>query len=425
MRFQLLPAVLFLLNPLWVFSQSYIGAELRSRIIFDNGYTRPLATEANPMVYVTQRTRINALYDQDKLQSYVSFQDTRFWGGDNLYKESGTSGNNQSLSLHQGWVKLKPAPSVSITAGRQQFVYDDLRILSARNWNDAQVTYDALLFRFDDTLNRIDLALSWNTESTSTALFPKKKFRVFDFLRYERSLDPVTVSVIALLTGNTTSDTTEDLSLRSTFGLNLTAKIRDLDARATLYHQHHLNRNGSKVNAYCLSVLVSQPFLDGRARLGTGFDFLSGQDETNPDAAYQNCNHRFDVFYGTRHAFYGYMDYFSNLPEQGLQDLFLKTEYRPRKGISIQGDYHYFLLAAGRYDVVDPARVLPKRLGHEIDLTIGWDIWKSVNLKAGYSFMLRTTTLEQVKGVYGEAIRFPQFAYLMLTVKPEIYKAVR
>ncbi len=421
--FFLIASLLFHLTA--VFSQSGINAELRPRFILDNGYIKPRTSEDKPLSYVTQRTRLNAFYNKEQLETYISIQDVRFWGGDNKYKESGTSGNTESLSLHQGWIKLKPGPRISLTAGRQLFIYDDQRILGARDWNDAQVTYDALLFRFDDTLNRLDLALTWNAESSSSSLFPEEKFRLFDFVRYERVIDPVNVSVIMLLTGNTINDTTETLFLRGTFGLNLTARINDLNARATLYHQRHLNLQGGELNAYCLSFFISQRFFRGKATAGAGLDFLTGQDGTNQDADYQGTDHRFDILYGKRHGFYGYMDYFSNLPHQGLQDYMLKTEYKPHPSLSVQADYHYFMLATHRIDAEDPAKRLPNQLGQELDFLISWNPSREINLKAGYSFYLTTRTLEQVKEVYGTDIRFPRFAYLMLTVKPEIFKAAQ
>jgi len=62
--------------------------------------------------------------------------------------------------------------------------------------------------------------------------------------------------------------------------------------------------------------------------------------------------------------------------------------------------------------------VLDKELGSELDLTLNWKISPVAALQAGYSFFAATPTLEAVKGVSGTDLKFPQFFYLMVTVKP-------
>ncbi len=408
----------FLIMACSAWSQSYINAEFRPRIILDAGYKKPRATGETPFAYVTQRTRLNAGWGDGPLEACISLQDVRFWGGDNIYSRNGTSGNTESLSLHQAWFRLEPANTVSITAGRQLFSYDDQRILASRSWNDCQVTYDAVLFRFDDTTSRMDIALSWNAESPNSTHYPDEKFRLFDFVRYERRFDPFGVSFTGLLTGNTVSDTSQAVYLRGTWGLNVNYADQGLSLRASVYYQHHLNLHGNRVSAYCASVFIRQSLFRNKASAGLGYDCLSGQDEMNTKADYQNTDHAFDILYGRRHAWYGYMDYFSTLPEQGLQDLMVKTVYRPGTNLSLQADYHHFMLAAGMSDPESPGTGMNGNLGHEFDLVLDWSPLKGVNLQAGYSFYLTTKTIEEIKGVRGRFIRFPQFAYLMVTVKP-------
>lgn len=414
-------AILFNLSP--VISQSGINAEIRSRFILDNGYKKPRTTEEKPMSYITQRTRLNAIYATTGLETYISVQDVRYWGDDNKYSESGPTGNTESISLHQGWIRLKPTPSISLTAGRQMFKYDDQRILASRGWKDTQVTYDAFLFRFDNTLNKVDLALSWNAEPSANHLYPHEKFRLFDFIRYERIIEPFRISSIMLLTGNTMNDTTENLYMRGTFGINLNAGTDDFNARITFYNQRNLNQNGPKLNSYCFSFFAQRHLLAGKASVGAGLDLISGQDETVSDPAYSDTDHRFNILYGSRHGWYGYMDYFSKMPEQGLQDYMLKAEYKPSGSVTLQMDYHYFMLASDRFDSENPGAVLKRNLGHELDVVLTWNISQEISLQAGYLFYLTTATLEQIKGVQGETLRFPQMTYLMLTVKPELFSS--
>ena len=201
--------------------QFNLGAELRPRMLIDNGYRNPKASDDKTLSFITQRTRLNIGYQKDILETYISIQDIRIWGDDNNYKESGALGNTESISLHQAWFLFKPTQTLSVKTGRQLFQYDDQRILSSRNWNDYQVTYDAVLLQFNDAINKFDIGLTWNSETSKSYMYPDEKFKVFDFIRYERQLKHLNISILGILAGNTISDTTETIYLRGTYGVNL------------------------------------------------------------------------------------------------------------------------------------------------------------------------------------------------------------
>jgi len=418
-RIKLLYSLLLLLLSYTGYSQFQIGAELRPKVLADNGYSVPKPADSKPYVYVAQRTRLNTLFKGEYIQTYVSVQDIRIWGDDDNFRASGISGNTTSICLHQGWFMLKPAEWLSLKIGRQLLSYDDQRIISARNWNDYQVTYDAILLKAGNSKNTIDVGISKNAESSKYSILPPQKFTMFDFVRYETTGEQLKWSAIALVTGNSVSDTVDDIRYRSTYGTNLNYSSDLFDARGSLYFQHNLNEHGGKLRAFSGSVYINREFIPAKLVIGAGLDFVSGQDETRTDVDYLAADHAFDLFYGNRHGWYGYMDYFSTMPRQGLQDYMFKAEYRITENMSALADYHYFRLAAGILDPENAGVALPRELGHELDLTLRWKLTKEASLQAGYSFFLITPTLETVKGVAGNPLRFPQFAYLMITVKPE------
>ena len=416
--------ITFILSLNAAYSQNrtiYFGAELRPRILIDNGYKSPKLFNEKPLAYITQRTRLNARFQNNKLEAYISVQDVRFWGGDNKYKENGMFGNTESLHLHQAWFSFNSTKNISVKIGRQLFKYDDQRILSSRNWNDCQVTYDAVLFQFNDTINKLDIGLTWNAETSKSLIYPNEKFKVFDFVRYERKHHNFNFSVIGLLTGNTIIDTTENIYLRGTYGANLNYSKNNVKISSSVYYQNDLNNYGKNVNAYCFSVFIKQKIFQKKVSIGIGLDYLSGNDETNITNYYQNTNHRFDILYGRRHGWYGYMDYFSTTPEQGLQDYMIKAAYKFTKKLTLQADYHYFMLAENKFDLENQAIQLNKNLGSEFDFTLNWKILEEVSLQAGYSFYLMNNSLKQLKGVHNDKLRFPQFAYIMITVKPTLF----
>ncbi|MDF1576520.1 MAG: alginate export family protein [Bacteroidales bacterium] len=418
MKPRLLFTLLILPITLPAFSQLTIGAELRPRALLNAGYGTPLPKEEIPRLYVTQRIRLNAGFKQGSIETYISFQDVRFWGGDTQYKSSGTFGNTGSMSLHQGWFKAQLLPWLSVKAGRQLLSYDDQRILSARGWNDSQVSYDALLFQAGNESHKMDLGLSWNAQSAVLTAVPPQKFKTLDFLRYQRTMEQLTYSLIALVTGNYLTDSTEDVRYRATWGANMGYSGHPLEAKTSLYYQHTLNQAGETVSAFCASVNIGVPLAQDKIKISAGLDYISGQDALKSENGYPETSHTFDLLYGRRHGWYGYLDYFSNMPAQGLQDYIVKGEYRLSEKLVLKSDYHYFRLAAALSDPELPGTALPAHLGHELDLKLNWTLSKTAALEAGYSFLVPGPTLEILKGVADTPIRLPQFAYLMISIKP-------
>jgi hypothetical protein len=413
---KLLLIIGLLLGSTDLFSQFTIDGEFRPRVMIDNGY-KTIKLESDPtLVYISQRSRISLGYKKDMIETYFSLQDVHYWGDDDNYSSSGMLGNTKGINIHQAWFSLKPTAAITFKIGRQSFNYDDQRILSARNWNEYQVTYDALLFVYSKEKNRLDVAATWNTSGATDAFYPKAKMKLQDFIRYERNMGKMNVSAIAILNGYTKADTLTEIALTGTYGANLLYKTNGFDLRLTGYYQNGLNNTSGDISAYCLSVFIKKNLFEEKASLGIGIDLLSGNNDTITDATYKKTQHKFNVFYGNRHGLLGYQDLYTSIPNQGLQDYMLKAECKISKDLLLQADYHYFFLATkGKYT--------DKNLGSELDLTLQWKFMKDATLQTGYSFYLASETFKGWKGVNNKSIKFPQFAYLMITVKPTFFRS--
>lgn len=396
-----------------------IGIEIRPRLLIDNGYRTPKTVKESTTTYITQRSRIKANLKIKNIETHISFQDVRFWGDDNIYKESGTYGNTESVSLHEAWFLINPFSNISVKIGRQLLQYDDQRIVATRNWNDYQVTYDALLFKFQDDFNKLDVVLSWNS-SSNNIFYPEHKFKIFDLIRYERQLNNFNISGILLLSGRTISDSSKTIAITGTYGLNLKYSKNRTNIRSSVYLQNNLNAYGQKTFAYCFSIFLEEYIIENKFSVGLGIDYLSGQDETNTNTDYQNTNHRFNILYGQRHGWYGYMDYFSTTPSQGLEDYMIKAKYLPLKKLTLSFDFHMFRLAQNKYNDSSTNSKLNKYLGSEFDLTLKYKYSKDVTLQTAYSCYLTTNTLLQVKSITNEQVNLPQFFYFMIIVKPNL-----
>ncbi|MFB6306980.1 MAG: alginate export family protein, partial [Flavobacteriales bacterium] len=158
--------------------------------------------------------------------------------------------------------------------------------------------------------------------------------------------------------------------------------------------------------------------------LKLGYEHLSGTDETD---ANNDENNSFTPFYGTNHKFNGFMDYFyvgNHVNSVGLMDPYLKLRYKKDK-FSAGLHTHYFMSAA---EVLDKKafsetgnrEAMDNGLGTEVDLTLGYKINPNVTVKAGYSHMFPTETMETLKGVKTSEVQ--NWGWLMIDFKPDFFK---
>ena len=112
-----------------------------------------------------------------------------------------------------------------------------------------------------------------------------------------------------------------------------------------------------------------------------------------------------DFFYVT--TYYG-----GNTP--GLQDFHAGLNWHPEGQLEFGSMYH--ILATG-IKFEDQTRVL----GHELELTATWKPMKDLKLKAGYSFMKGTKTMEQLKRTANK--NHLHWGWLMLIVTPEFFRS--
>ena len=61
-------------------------------------------------------------------------------------------------------------------------------------------------------------------------------------------------------------------------------------------------------------------------------------------------------------------------------------------------------------------------LGQESDLTISYKLSKETSIQAGYSVYFKNSNIKKVLKTYGAEENTPQWAYIMLTIRPQFYK---
>ncbi len=425
---------IFALSLLWsahlANAQIGIDVEMRPRMEYRNGYKYLSTIGVNPAFFISQRTRLGLGYQRAKLQGRIAVQDVRVWGDESRFGSTSVTGDDASIDLQEAWLRFQLSTQFWLKLGRQIFQYDDQRLLSPRNWNQHGVAYDAILLGYQERAFQLDAGFSLNNagENIMGQAYPRGKLKTLTFVFLQGQVASCLKANLLLMgTGFTSGDTTEIIYIRGSYGAGVSyvSACHEIDLRT--YFQNGKNADGQSVQAYCFSLDAMQKWAALRAT--AGIHYLSGQDQWNFDAAYQDKDHLFDIFYGARHRYYGAMDYFSNIPRStaggGLVDMFLRGEYQSRSGHQYRVDFHHFALGAdvavwkestGSYQ--KPGR----GLGSELDISVKVPIAQILTLQGGYSVMFPETTLQQLQDVAGEVKLLQHWAWLMLTWKEDWLK---
>ncbi len=122
--------------------QLEVAVELRPRLENRHGFGRLFGENDKATRFVSQRTRANIDYKAELLDVYLSFQNVRVWEDVPQLNKS----NENGLALHQAWARWKINQKSAFKIGRQEFVYDNSRILGNVGWAQQARSHDALLF---------------------------------------------------------------------------------------------------------------------------------------------------------------------------------------------------------------------------------------------------------------------------------------
>ncbi|MGB3851905.1 MAG: alginate export family protein [Tunicatimonas sp.] len=422
-------SLLFLLTsaPTVLYAQFTLSGEIRPRTEYRHGFKAPAPSPGAYALFTEQRTRLKLNYQQEKIGVGLTLQDVRIWGATaQINKTDGLT------SMHEAWGSLRFSNRWRLKVGRQELVYNDQRLLGSLNWAAQGRSHDAVRLTYQDSTGAFHAGVAMNQSSevpepvklTSTfyqapggfaALgggLPNYKHLQFVWLKKNRG--KWTATALLMNTGWQMPDTT--VNYLFTGGGNLRYQVsRRTQLKGTGYYQYGKSRIDERVGAYLASFAVEHRWTNKQLTLGG--DVLSG---TEPG---QEQSSTFDPLFGTHHKFYGLMDYFyvGNPHSQqdksvGLIDLFVKPTFTlaPRASLMVQG--HTFFSAVKVLDIENPTGTLPSHLGTEIDLVATYRYVKGVTLKGGYSQMLATPTLQQLKGSGSRLVN--HWGWIMLSFTP-------
>ncbi|UZD21488.1 alginate export family protein [Algoriphagus halophytocola] len=372
-----------------------LDADIRPRFEYRHGFSSLYADEAKPAAFVTQRSRLNFAFKDQKWSLYFSAQDVSTWG--DTQQLSATDGNN-SFSIFQGWIRYAFDENWGIKLGRQVLSYDDQRILGATDWAMQGRTHDAAMLQFSRNKFDLDLAFAFNQEGqynfgTDYTIRGGFSYKTMQMAHLTKAWDQATFSFLFMNTGfqkytNDPIPQTDGLYYRQTTGTYYSFPISFLTITGSAYLQSGMANAATDLSAY--QYMIEAKYKAGKVTLIAGFESLSGTDQAGEDK-----NKSFFPLYGTNHKFNGFMDYFyvgNHANNVGLNDFYGKVQLAVASKGNLGLDLHYFSANA------ELADDFSKNLGAELDLYYSHSLGQYVKIAGGYSQLFATESMSVLKG---------------------------
>lgn len=389
-----------------------VSAEVRPRYENKHGYSTLINDDVDGANFISQRTRLNFGFKNEKLNIYVAMQNIRVWGD-----VSTLSGDDNATALHEAWAEAILNSKISFKMGRQEIVYDDHRIFGNVGWAQQARSHDAFLIKYKPSANnRVDVGFALNADSQAGIdnLYSNAAgYKSFQYAWYHGDFNTFGLSFLLLNTGIEYLDNTEQtIDYMQTIGPRLAYKLGSFNANAATYFQTGKSLNSDVGSSY-FSVNAGYK-LNSEFSVGLGFEKLSGKDMNDASADIKS----FAPLFGTNHKFNGWMDYFyvgNHANTVGLTDVSATLAYAKNK-FSVKIVPHFFSAAA---EVYDGATKMDANLGTEIDLNLGYKLAKDIIISAGYSKMFATDTMQVLKGGSKDANN--SWAWMMFSFKPKLF----
>ncbi|EJF09914.1 alginate export family protein [Pontibacter sp. BAB1700] len=310
-------------------AQLYLTPQVRPRAEWRNGY-QSLPDSQNGAFFVNQRSRLTLDYKQDKVQMKFSLQDVRVWGDELHLKDV------PSMAMHEAWGEFALSDKFAVRLGRQEFVYNNDRLLGNVDWVQQARSHDGVLLKARWQGISLDAGGVFNQEREALfdTHYSMNNYKVLGFLWAQKQLnDQLSVSVMHISDGFQRPDTVGGVYFRHTYGLDLNYQQERAQFNGALYRQSGEHSSGKRILAYLAVAEASYSFQPLRFTIGT--TYLSGM--TGHDSKVRS----FNTLYATNHKFYGFMDYFINVPADTRQADCITATLKPAIHQRVSTAFHW------------------------------------------------------------------------------------
>lgn len=413
--------LLFLLSFSESYGQTTIDAEFRPRSEFRQGFSQPLPDTLKSALVTLQRTRLNFNYKGGILNARLVLQDARVFGEtDTKQPATATTG---SVGVYEAWAELLLYSGTAFKIGRQGVQFEDGRLFSLSPWSNTGNAHDLAQVRYFAPGFDIQVAYAYNNQkayNADTSYYSvSKMYKQLAFLHLTKTIvNGLDLSLLGVDEGFMKSKTDLDLYHRYTSGGTLQLKNEKLPIGFLLtgYFQFGNSDPTVDLDASLLAIKATYAFNDKFGGV-LGGDYYSGSESTLAAAKTNTFN---KLPYGVNHSFNGYMEYWATLPKGGLVNYFGGVNLKLCKKLSSDITYYGFRLAE-RMKV--GTTQVQKNLGSELDIALNYKFSDETAVQfawCGY-FATDGTRMLKYKSTTGDT-KFPQYAYLMLTIKPQLHE---
>ncbi len=352
------------------------GGQVRPRFEFRDPLLLP---DGSSESLTSMRTRVDLRAGlDDNLSAFIQIQDVRLWGSEgNTLADFSADG----LDIHQAYIDLGRAEEGGFMGrfGRQEVNFGGQRLIGAVNWAQQARAFDGIRVGSGGSVGNIDVfaaklqdAQAGDVRQEANLVSAYGTWDITD----TQDLD---LYWIFDHQEDDEADPGDQKTSRHTLGARWVGNTAGIIYRAEGSVQTGTFL-GSDLSAFMLGARLAYGFA-GKGSVTLWYDYLSGDGDLGDDDVKV-----FDTLFATNHKFYGFADLFLNIPlhtgGRGLQDLAIKSTYRPHSDWLLRADLHSFHMA-------DKGPLTSGHFGEEIDLVGSWKYNKYLNLSAGFSYVFQ------------------------------------
>lgn len=390
-------------------AQLSLNAEFRPRTELRYGFRELRTQNQTPAFLISQRTRLSAIYQKEKIQFKLTLQEARLWG------------DNNNLSFYEAWAKYQLTKNWKVTIGRQELQYDGGRMIAARNRRQAGFNYDAIIANYDKDSLSVDVAFSVNNSQPNifgnAFLNANSQFKNFSFLYAKKFFKNGLTTSGTVINSGFQKENSDTVFYKQTIGTKVNYVKNKFSIGGDAYYQIGKHKDGRTVRAYLVAAEIRYKTTP-KTKLTFGVETTSGVDVTNTNSNYQSRLNNFDILEGARFAYWGNANIFRNLENHtaggGLTDYYVRVRLKPNKKSSVMITYFQFFLTE---DVLENSIPVNRNLGGELDILAKYKLRKETTISLGYSFIAPTNSLEFVRNVPANTSENGHYVWLMLTSK--------
>jgi hypothetical protein len=360
-----------------------ISAQIRPRFQMSN---KDFFSDIPSENFTELRTRLGLKFSASKnISGFVQVQDSRVYGS-----EPSTLTSIDNIDLHQAYFEVKDIFSLpfNLKLGRMELSYGPQRLIGAVGWHNVGRSFDGGILQLVTEKADIDFFAAQTDENRQIG--DTNDFNLIGAyanlkLAENYKIQPFIIGEL---------ETGTDFS-RYTVGLYVNGNIGNLSHEIEGAYQLGSIDENIDISAFMFAFNLNYKFdLPSQPALGAGIDYLSGDD--GKDARKSKV---FNTLYATNHKYYGYMDYFVNIPVhtggKGLMDVHAKAEIFPITKLKAAVAFHIFN-SNSEFPLLNGDT--SKNFGTEIDVTLIYNYDEALKFEGGFSIFSPGDIFKQTRG---------------------------